>query len=60
MCEKHLDGLANRVSEDDRKRIEAAVEKRVPRPTKEEYDRIVRGCVAIFGDRQPPPEWDWD
>jgi hypothetical protein len=27
---------------------------------KEEYDRIVRDCLAILGDRQPPPEWDLD
>jgi hypothetical protein len=60
MCEKHLDGLANRVSEDDRRRIEAAVEKRVPRRTKEQYDRIVRDYLAIFGDWQPLPERDWD
>ena len=52
-----LDGLANRVSEDDRNRIEAAVEKRVPLPTKEEYDGIVRDCLAIFGDLQPPSRW---
>jgi hypothetical protein len=40
-----------------RNRIEAAVEKRVPLPTKEEYDRIVRDCLAIFGDWRPPPRW---
>jgi hypothetical protein len=57
---RETSGLANRVSQDDRKRIEAAAEKRVPRPTKEECDRIVRDYLAIFGDWQPPPEWDWD
>jgi hypothetical protein len=54
---KRLDGLANRVSVEDRRRIEAAVAKKVPRPSKEEYDAIVRECREIFGPYWSEPYW---
>jgi hypothetical protein len=46
---QRLDGLANRVSKDDRERIEAAVGKKVPRPTAAEYEEIVRNMRSIHG-----------
>jgi hypothetical protein len=46
---RRLDRLANRVSVEDRKRIEAAVAAKVPPVTKKQYEEIVRRAREIFG-----------
>jgi hypothetical protein len=48
-----LDQLSNRVSKDDRARIEAALEKKVPRLTRKEYDAWAayrEGSEFYFGE----------
>jgi hypothetical protein len=39
---KRLHQLGSRISQEDRRRIEAAIAKKVPRPTKKQHDRYVR------------------
>jgi hypothetical protein len=53
---RRLDGLANRVSKDDRARIEAAVGKKVPRPTVAEFEEIVRNMRSILGPDAKLPD----
>jgi hypothetical protein len=55
---RRLDGLANRISNDDREDIEAAVGKRVPRPTAAEYEEIVRNMVRVLGPDAKLPDID--
>jgi hypothetical protein len=45
---ERLDRLGKRISPEDRKKIEAAIAKKVPRPTKAEYRRCVRDRDAWF------------
>jgi hypothetical protein len=48
---EHLDGLHNRLSPEDRQRIESAVAKKVAGPlTKEERERLDREHKEILGD----------
>jgi len=44
---EQLDRLANRISKDDRARIEDLIEKRVPRLTRKEYDECLSRRVAL-------------
>jgi hypothetical protein len=53
---QRLDSLANRVSNDDRERIETAVGKKVPRPTAAEYEEIVRNMRRILGPDAKLPD----
>src|SRR5262245_42285045 len=46
---KRLDHLGNRMSPQDRERIEAAVATKVPRPTKAQYDQCVRDRNKLLG-----------
>ncbi len=52
-----LDDLTNRVSEADRRRIEAAVAKKASRPTREEYDKLAQEVRENFGVQRG--EWKW-
>jgi hypothetical protein len=47
-----LDRLDNRVSADDRRRIEAALAERVSCPTRKQYDRFKSEALALIG-----PKW---
>ena len=47
-----LDSLSNRVSADDRARIESAIAERVPRPSKQALERFRQERRAMFG-----PDW---
>jgi hypothetical protein len=47
-----LNSLDNRITPDDRKKIEAAIAERVPRPKPDEYKEIARRSVQILG-------WEW-
>jgi len=47
-----MDGLANRVLPEDRKKVECAIAERVPRPTPDEYKQAARDRVQSLG-------WDW-
>ncbi len=47
-----FDRLANRISRDDRRRLEATIAKKVPRLTREEYDE----CVAKWSTLEVKPE----
>jgi hypothetical protein len=44
-----LDRLANRVSPEDRKRIETAIALRVPRLTREEHEASVKDAALVLG-----------
>jgi hypothetical protein len=50
---RRLDGLGKRMSSADRRRIEAVVAQKVPRPTKKEYERCARDIKAYGIDRAP-------
>ena len=45
----HLDRLGNRISAEERKKIEAAIAKKIRQPTTEEYKQAARDCVASWG-----------
>jgi hypothetical protein len=47
-----LDQLGNQITPDDREKIEAAIAKKVRRPTVAEYKEVARDCVQILG-------WRW-
>jgi hypothetical protein len=49
---QRLDRVGDRMSSQDRKRIEAAVAQKVPRPTKAQYERCRRERDELLG---PPP-----
>jgi predicted transcriptional regulator len=53
---KRLDQLGKRISQEDRRRIEAAIAKKVPRPTKKQYDQCVRD-VRNTALRDSDPAW---
>lgn len=50
-----LGKLGNRISSEQRERIEAALGKRLPRPTKQQYDDAVRRGRAILDESWEPP-----
>jgi hypothetical protein len=50
---EQLDRLANRISKDDRARIEDLIEKRVPRLTRKEYDDCLARWAALGLDEYP-------
>ena len=52
---EQLDRLANRVSKDDRARIEDTIEKRVRRLTRKEYDECLARRVALGLEEYPFP-----
>jgi hypothetical protein len=49
---RNLDRLRNKVSADDRRRIEAALAERVPCPTRKQYDQWKADALARLG-----PKW---
>jgi hypothetical protein len=49
---ERLDKLGNRITVEDRRRIEAAVAKKVPRPTPDEYKNQARQSAQAIG-------WEW-
>jgi hypothetical protein len=49
---KCLDRLANRVTPEDRTKIEAAIAMKVPKPSRAEYKKAARKAAKILG-------WDW-
>jgi hypothetical protein len=55
---ERLDRLGNRLSIEDRRRIEAAIALKVPRLTREEHEASVEGYRALCTDfgRAPPEE----
>jgi hypothetical protein len=50
---EQLDRLEKRVSAEDRRKIEQAIAKRVPRPTKAQYAKCVRDRAALWGRNSP-------
>jgi hypothetical protein len=50
---KRLDRLGNRVSDEDRKRIEQAISRKVPRLTREEYDECCASWTELGLDGRP-------
>ena len=52
---QQLDRLANRVSKDARARIEDAIEKKVPRLTRKEYDECLARRAALGLEEYPLP-----
>jgi hypothetical protein len=52
---QQLDRLANRISKDERVRIEDTIEKRVPRLTQKEYDECLSRQVALGLEEYPFP-----
>jgi hypothetical protein len=52
---QQLDRLANRISKDDRARIEQAIAKKVPRLTRQEYDAwlVKRAKLGVFESSVP-------
>jgi hypothetical protein len=47
-----LDRLANRITPEDRKKIEAAIAMKVSKPTHAEYKKAARKAAKLLG-------WDW-
>ena len=51
---ERLDQLDNRISIDDRRRIEAAVALKVPRLSREEHEASVKSCEGFFAGTDTP------
>jgi hypothetical protein len=51
---ERLDQLGNRMSIDDRRRIEAAIARKVPRLSREEHDASVETALAYGLSEQKP------
>jgi hypothetical protein len=52
---RKLDRLRNKVSADDRRRIEAALAKRVPCPTRKQYDQWKAPILERWGPKRIKP-----
>jgi hypothetical protein len=52
-----LDRLSNRISIEDRKRIETAIALKVPRLTRQEHEGSVEECVSKYPELNPQPPY---
>jgi hypothetical protein len=56
---RKLDSLSNRVTAEERQRIEAQIADTVPCPSREQYDRHIAEAHANWGDRAKQPVANW-
>jgi len=57
---RQLDRLSNRISAEDRKRVERVLQERVPCPTRLQYDQWHSEGTRLLGsDRVTPPVENW-